>query len=142
MRPISITGERNHVVCFLDGGFEAGFTCFQSSGDPYCVWQEGDNVLGCTGMVSWDELLLKLVDKNPDASRWLLMKGLTLEHPKETIVALTKARVIYGNVIQVDEHTLIELSPFLGDVAEVLRLYGWDNYGMCVDRFIHQPIMV
>lgn len=135
----SITGDQNHVVCFQDSGFEAGISCFQSTGTRYCVWQEGEEVRSSTGD-SWDELLLRLPSKNPAAARWLLAKMFALEHPEDTIAALARADVIEAEVVETPSGPVLDVWTRIQNceaIENLLFFYGWSSTVGTNDGYDH-----
>ena len=135
----SITGDQNHVVCFQDSGFEAGISCFQSTGNRYCVWQEGEEIRSSTGD-SWDDLLLRLLNKNTAAARWLLMKGVAFINPEETMAKAVASKIILNARITSSEGAvLVVVWAETEETKAIMAANDWKKHEGSADTFSYQP---
>lgn len=138
MLPKSITGDQNHVVCFpREKGVEIGIAFSQADGFAYCVRQVDDEVRGCTGD-SWDDLLWKLVDKDPDAARMLLKKGVAFVNPEETMAKAVASKIILNARITSSEGTvLIVIWAETEETSAIMAANGWKKYCGLADTFAY-----
>ncbi len=117
-------------VVFQDNGYELGVV--SGIGHHmylYLAWREGNKVKWAEGdwdHNSTDELLMELVAVNPTAAGWLLNKRLLLKHPKETIIAMVKAKIIYGTVEETSNGQGIKIYKSNTETINLLKHYGWN----------------